>query len=172
MWHPYPHKLAIASPTSGGRSVGIVRSRTQTMEFSFSFFALAYQRSGWVHCFQFHWGIPKSWTEYKCIDFVKKSNCFQKQFSRHNTSTLVTYRELYTKRTTEPKLHANLNILEQQLRLHTFINFHINSIGFWSCQSTRFRQKPLELEVRHHTRAVLRFIVVPLPPGKTPFAVK
>jgi hypothetical protein len=25
--------LTIASPTSGGRSVGIVRSRTQTMEF-------------------------------------------------------------------------------------------------------------------------------------------
>jgi hypothetical protein len=31
----YPHKLAIASPTSGGRSVRIVRSRAQTMEFSF-----------------------------------------------------------------------------------------------------------------------------------------
>jgi hypothetical protein len=29
----YPQKLAIASPISGGRSVGIVRSRTQTMEF-------------------------------------------------------------------------------------------------------------------------------------------
>jgi hypothetical protein len=29
--------LAIASPTSGGRSVGIVRSRTQTMEFSLVF---------------------------------------------------------------------------------------------------------------------------------------
>jgi hypothetical protein len=29
----YPHKLAITSPTSGGRSVGVVRSRTQTMEF-------------------------------------------------------------------------------------------------------------------------------------------
>jgi hypothetical protein len=28
-------KLAISSPTSGGRSVGIVRSRTQTMEFFF-----------------------------------------------------------------------------------------------------------------------------------------
>jgi hypothetical protein len=27
-------KLAITSPTTGGRSVGIVRSRTQTMEFS------------------------------------------------------------------------------------------------------------------------------------------
>jgi hypothetical protein len=29
----YPQKLAITSPTSGGSSVGIVRSRTQTMEF-------------------------------------------------------------------------------------------------------------------------------------------
>jgi hypothetical protein len=28
----YPQKLALTSPTSGGRSVGIVRSRTQTME--------------------------------------------------------------------------------------------------------------------------------------------
>jgi hypothetical protein len=31
----YTQKLAITSPTSGGRSVGIVRSRTQTMEFVF-----------------------------------------------------------------------------------------------------------------------------------------
>jgi hypothetical protein len=30
---PSPHKLAIASPTSGGRSVGIICSQTQTMEF-------------------------------------------------------------------------------------------------------------------------------------------
>jgi hypothetical protein len=30
----YPQKLALTSPTSGGRSVGKVRSRTQTMEFS------------------------------------------------------------------------------------------------------------------------------------------
>jgi hypothetical protein len=29
-------ELAITSPTSGGRSVGIVRSRTQTMEISLS----------------------------------------------------------------------------------------------------------------------------------------
>jgi hypothetical protein len=28
----YPLKLAISSPTSGGRSVGIVRSRTQTTD--------------------------------------------------------------------------------------------------------------------------------------------
>jgi hypothetical protein len=31
----YPQKLATTSPTSGDRSVGIVRSRTWTTEFSF-----------------------------------------------------------------------------------------------------------------------------------------
>jgi hypothetical protein len=30
----YPQKLALTSPTSGGRSVGIVLSRTQATEFS------------------------------------------------------------------------------------------------------------------------------------------
>jgi hypothetical protein len=35
-WHPLSaKKLAITSLTSGGHSVGIVSSRTQTMEFSF-----------------------------------------------------------------------------------------------------------------------------------------
>jgi hypothetical protein len=29
----YPQKLALASPTSGGRSIGIVRLRTQATEF-------------------------------------------------------------------------------------------------------------------------------------------
>jgi hypothetical protein len=33
----YPQKLALISPTSGGRSVGIVRSRTQATEFFFFF---------------------------------------------------------------------------------------------------------------------------------------
>jgi hypothetical protein len=33
----YPQKLALTSPTSGGRSVGIVRSRTKATEFTFSF---------------------------------------------------------------------------------------------------------------------------------------
>ena len=31
----YPQKLALNSPTGGGRSVGIVRSRTKATEFSF-----------------------------------------------------------------------------------------------------------------------------------------
>jgi hypothetical protein len=34
----YPQKLAIPSPTSGGRSVGVVRSRTQNMNFFVFFF--------------------------------------------------------------------------------------------------------------------------------------
>jgi hypothetical protein len=33
----YPQKLALTSPTSGGRSVGIVHSRTQATEFKFFF---------------------------------------------------------------------------------------------------------------------------------------
>jgi len=32
----YPQKLALTSPTGGGRSVGIVRSRTKATEFIFS----------------------------------------------------------------------------------------------------------------------------------------
>jgi hypothetical protein len=31
----YPQNLALTSPTSGGSSVGTVRSRTQAMEFTF-----------------------------------------------------------------------------------------------------------------------------------------
>jgi hypothetical protein len=41
----YPQKLAITSPTSGGRSVGIVRSWTQTMEFSFMKSSVMWDRS-------------------------------------------------------------------------------------------------------------------------------
>jgi hypothetical protein len=37
-------KLALTSPTSGGRSVGIVRSRTQAMEFSFPLLSSTIQK--------------------------------------------------------------------------------------------------------------------------------
>ena len=39
----YPQKLALTSPSGGGRSVGMVRSRTEATEFSFSFSALVGQ---------------------------------------------------------------------------------------------------------------------------------
>jgi hypothetical protein len=35
----YPQKLVLTSPTGGGRSVGIVRSRTKATEFSLVFFS-------------------------------------------------------------------------------------------------------------------------------------
>jgi hypothetical protein len=38
----YPQKLALTAPTSGGRSVGIVRSRTKDMEFFFFFISVPY----------------------------------------------------------------------------------------------------------------------------------
>ena len=38
----YPQKLALTSPTGGGRSIGIVRSRTKATEFSFSLGKLTY----------------------------------------------------------------------------------------------------------------------------------
>jgi hypothetical protein len=68
-----PQKLVLASPTNGGRSVGIVRSRTQTMEFSLVlvtnfitwFFitfwytgmesALGYTHTGWNLVFSLTW---------------------------------------------------------------------------------------------------------------------
>jgi hypothetical protein len=46
----YPQKLAITSPTSGGRSVGIVRSRTQTMKFFYEtrkFFTMLARSQYW-----------------------------------------------------------------------------------------------------------------------------
>jgi hypothetical protein len=42
-------KLAITSPTSGGRSVGIVHSRPQTMEFSLVFLVLDVFLSKFIH---------------------------------------------------------------------------------------------------------------------------
>jgi hypothetical protein len=39
-----PPKLILTSPTSGGRSVGIVRWQTQAMEFSFSSIAAYVQK--------------------------------------------------------------------------------------------------------------------------------
>jgi len=40
----YPQKLALTSPTGGGRSVGIVHSRTKATEFSLVSYVSARQR--------------------------------------------------------------------------------------------------------------------------------
>jgi hypothetical protein len=51
----YPQKLALTSPTSGGRSVGIVHSRTQAREFNCSFIPTTGRRGLWhVTCRRSH----------------------------------------------------------------------------------------------------------------------
>jgi ribosomal protein L37E len=60
----YPQKLSITSPTSGGRSVGIVRSRTQTMEV-----------------FLFH-KIPSTFTRYSCYFHITVSVKYFSGFQR------------------------------------------------------------------------------------------
>jgi hypothetical protein len=54
-------KLAIASPTSGGRSLGIIRSRTQTMEFSFSLVNNINGFSGLFFKIQFFNSVDSRW---------------------------------------------------------------------------------------------------------------
>ena len=44
----YPQKLALTSPTGGGRSVGIVCSRTKATEFLYNFTYL-YSMNIWVY---------------------------------------------------------------------------------------------------------------------------
>jgi hypothetical protein len=56
----YPQKLALTSPTGGGRSVGIVRSRTKATDFSLvSFIFLTCWK--WVSQFQTLITLPVPW---------------------------------------------------------------------------------------------------------------
>jgi hypothetical protein len=51
----YPRKFALTSPTSGGRSVGIVRSWTEAKEFSLVFLLMNYilfRRAAWLEADQ------------------------------------------------------------------------------------------------------------------------
>ena len=50
----YPQKLALTSPTGGGRSVGIVRSRTKATEFLVSFSYVYYSELFRGHEYQDH----------------------------------------------------------------------------------------------------------------------
>jgi hypothetical protein len=54
----YPQKWALTSPTSGGRSVGIVRSRTKATEFSLVLFTFG---SPFTHSDMNGWRQWQSW---------------------------------------------------------------------------------------------------------------
>jgi hypothetical protein len=56
----YPQKLALTSPTSGGRSVGIIRSRTRTTEFVLFYFLLYCNTEGTIPVTWLSW-LPGEW---------------------------------------------------------------------------------------------------------------
>ena len=62
----YPQKLALTSPTGGGRSVGIVRSRTKATEFFLLLTAIGLSPgdSGYFTCTQI-WGEKKVTSKFK-----------------------------------------------------------------------------------------------------------
>jgi len=65
----YPQKLALTSPTGGGRSVGMVRSRTKATEFSFM--------SMYLH--RASWHLSRALTEvFPCFFLSCKANAPQR----------------------------------------------------------------------------------------------
>jgi hypothetical protein len=70
-------KLAITSPTSGGRSVGTVRSRTQTMEFSFFYNILLLM-------------FYTLWSEFACVENICAWFTFQLLITTRNIYCCVT----------------------------------------------------------------------------------
>jgi len=57
----YPQKLALTSPTGGGRSLGIVRVRTKATEFFFLYRSL--------QVFLFSYNYPKFLAKIKALSF-------------------------------------------------------------------------------------------------------
>jgi hypothetical protein len=69
----YPQKLALTSPTSGGRSVDIVRSRTQATEFFLFFFSSVHRAHSELICSGSRSQSPrglrplKQWDSAQCV---------------------------------------------------------------------------------------------------------
>jgi hypothetical protein len=72
----YPQKLALTSPTSGGRSVSIVRSRIQATEFSF------YNKKG------------NKWAKTTTTKYSKQNQNFK---IRQTHVTIIFHEQIFTK---------------------------------------------------------------------------
>jgi hypothetical protein len=72
----YPQTLALTSPTSCGRSVGIDRSRTQATEFSFLCCVAGYETLNRT-LFGFRWKLgDRKWSEEHCdLSVIRWSMC-------------------------------------------------------------------------------------------------
>jgi hypothetical protein len=80
-WHPLSAKVGITSPTSGGRSVGIVRSGTQTMEFLLSYIIevdLPEVEVDWLLLLLHNREVPRSYLRQQTL----QSACFVFTFLR------------------------------------------------------------------------------------------
>ena len=117
----YQLKLALTSPTGGGRSVGIVRSRTKTTEFfDDGFFIHIKQNAHFVvtyyecDCFSLH-SLSFSYTEKAMNNIADALHC-----NRPKQPETLRRKELSPSTTRKGKQDTNS---------HTFIiNMHIHSI--------------------------------------------
>ena len=67
----HPQKLALTSPTGGGRSVGIVRARTKATEFSLVFtLPLSVQITAARHVFKTGCGVGVAAVGNTCSDIL------------------------------------------------------------------------------------------------------
>jgi hypothetical protein len=81
----YPQKLELISPTNGGRSVGIVRSRTQATEFSLV--------SVWrfISGLQSQIVLARSWNSYEGLSWYKCDYCWIINLPQQDSSVYQQY---------------------------------------------------------------------------------
>jgi hypothetical protein len=78
----YPQKLALTSPTSGGRSVGIVRSRTKATEFSFFMSTRLVEVQRGLHMTLLNWSnrcLVAHWSFSLCRHPVELNRCCKRR---------------------------------------------------------------------------------------------
>jgi len=123
----YPQKLALTSPTGGGRSVGIVRSRTKATELwsTVGFVCLFLVRQPPVdQCLIFH-GVSRSH--------------ITTHHSRYDSSGRVissSQRPLpdNTQHSQQKNIHAPGGIRNHDLRRRAAADLRLRSCGHWNCR--------------------------------------
>jgi hypothetical protein len=74
--HPmFAKKVGTTSPTSGGRSVGIVRSRTKALEFSLVIcvFLIADEKTDWLQAFpKLNLLLTSLWMQFQFVGIIPK----------------------------------------------------------------------------------------------------
>jgi hypothetical protein len=95
-------KLAITSPTNGGRSVGIVRPRTQTMELTLTKHK-AMQQTGLLALYGQH---SIRWTPPLITGCIRNVVSWCRQYIQDGTSVLVEHTVMLVSETLKPTYMA------------------------------------------------------------------